>query len=235
MKLRQLLTSLATALGLVSTASAALVADLQAPLRIALELTRDTQIQSRPSAGGFLITGRFDTVRLTSRDFIEKLIEEGKIVGPLRGWRLVVRCTSDDSDNLDHRVYAVKAGQPDLALDSAEAPILGFDQPYMTSAFRIRTKSEQIVSGRVTRKFSVGGTFVTPVSPMDLSGVGELSLDYKPVSLGDARASIPLPSRVDLTLGGGFFVENAGEIYIVEGNIVYGRHRVTALRSVSSE
>lgn len=235
MKLRQLLAPLATAFGLVSTASAALVADLQAPLRIALELTRDTNIHSRPVEGGLLLTGSFDTVRLTPRDFIEKLIEEGKIVGPLRGWKLVVRCTSDDADSLDHRVYAVKAGQPDHALDNAEAPILGFDQPYMTSAFRLRTRSEQIVSGRATRKFSVSGTFVAPVSPMDLAGVGELFLDYKPVSLGDARASLPIPSRVELTLGGGFFVENAGEIYIVKGDIVYGRHRVTAIRSVSSE
>lgn len=237
MKFRRLLTASAATLAIAATASAALVADLQAPVTISLKLTRDTEPKSRPIDGGYELSTTFASVSLTGRDFLQQLIDEGKIIGPLRGWGLVIRCTSDEADNLNHRLYAVKAGQPDYAVDTGETRALGFEQPYLTSALRLRSVGGEIVSGRDTQKFSVAGTFTAPISPMSLYGVGQTSLAVKPFSLGSNSGSVSVPSRVALDLSGGFVVEGDGDvdIYIVEGSIIYGQHRVTALRVAPSE
>jgi hypothetical protein len=232
MKLQLLLTTLAATLGIAAPASAALVADLQAPVTIALKLTRDTDIKTRPIEGGNEFSNTFATVRLTAADFLEQLIEEGKIVGPLRGWKLVIRCTSDDADQLDHRLYAVKAGQPGYAIDVDDARTLDFEQPYLTSALRMRSVGGKIVSGRDTQKYAVSGVFNAPISAMNLFGFGETSLKIKSVALGGTRDYVSVPSRVSMNLSGGFAAteENAVNVYIVDGTIGYGQHHVTALR-----
>jgi hypothetical protein len=232
MKLQLLATSLAATFGLAASASAALIADLQAPVTIALRVTHDTEIKSRLIEGGQEFSNNFTTVRLTARDFLEQLIEEGKIVGPLTGWTLAVRCTTDEADQLDHKLYAIKAGQPGYAIDIDDARTLDFEQPYLASALRMRSVGGKIVSGRDTQKYSVSGTFNAPISPMNLFGVGETLLEIKPVSLGGIRDYVSIPTEVTMNLSGGFAasVENLVNAYIVQGSISYGQHKVTSLR-----
>jgi hypothetical protein len=232
MKLQLLATTLAATFGIAAPASAALIADLQAPVTIALKLTRDTEIKSRPIEGGQEFSNAFATVRITARDFLELLIEEGKIVRPLTGWSLVVRCTTDEADQLDHKLYAVKAGQPGYAIDLDDARTLDFEQPYLTSALRMRSVGGKIVSGSDTQKYAVSGTFNAPISSMNLFGFGETALTIKPVALGSARDYVSIPSSVTLNLSGGFAAtaENLVDIYIVNGTIAYGQHYVTSLR-----
>lgn len=238
MKLRlPLLASLLAPLALASSASAALVADLQAPFTVALTLTRDTNPTIKPISGGHELTTTFQTVRVTARDFLQSLIDEGKIMPPLKGWNLVVRCTTDEVYGLDRHVFAVKAGQPEYALDGAETPILDFGPDFLISSARIRSVGEQLTSGNDHKRFSFSGTFDTPLTPMDLSGLGEIRIVYKPVSLGSASGSVPVPTRVALAPTGGVHVggQLGGEVYIVEGALTYGLHHVTALHVVTEE
>ncbi len=220
-----------------TTAAASLAAKFQAPVTIDLALTRDSDLKSTPITGGQSITSKFITVRVTARDFLQKLIDEGEIMGPLAGWNLVARSTSDDAPVLGHRLFAVKTGQPDYALDTGETPVLNFSQPQTLSAVDIRSISEKIVSGHDSRKFTVTGVFDAPIAPLPLSGLGETKLVYRPFSLGSTSASIPVPARIDLALTGGFSLEGPGgvEIYTVRGAIIIGSHRVTKLQSVAAD
>ena len=237
MKLQLLLASLVAPLGLASTASAALVANFQAPFTVALTLTRDTEPKIKPISGGHELTTSFQTVRITARDFLQNLIDEGKIMPPLAGWSLVVRCTSNDVYGLDRQVFAVKAGHPEYALDGVDAPAIDFGPDFLISSARLRSVGGQLTSGNDQKKFSFSGAFDTPLSPMNLAGVGRIILVYKTFSLGSDSGAVPVPTRVDLWPTGGVHVggQLGGEVYVVEGDITYGQHRVTALRSVAAE
>ena len=232
MKLPLLLLS---ALALAAPASAAsLAADFQAPVTIALDLKSASEVKSTPITGGNKLTNAFVTVRVSARDFLEQLIEEGKIVGPIKGWRIVARCTSDDAPVLGHRLYAVKAGQPDYAFDTAETPVIDFTQPQILSAIAIRSINERIlVDSTDTRNFTVVGNFLAPIASIPLSGVGEANLVYRAFSLQKTSATIPVPSRIGLALNGGLAI--GAKTYVVTGDITFGVHRVTGLRIVASD
>lgn len=220
-----------------AASAASLTANFQAPVTIDLALTRDSELKNKPITGGQAISSKFITVRVTARDFLVKLIEDGEIMGPITGWKLVARSTSDDAPVLGHRLFAVKSGQPDYALDTGETTVLNFAQPQTLSAIDIRSISEKIVSGNDVRKFTVSGVFNAPIASLPLSGLGEAKLVYRPFSLGSTSASVPVPERIDLALNGGFSLDGPSgvEVYVVKGGIVIGAHRVTKLQAAAAD
>ena len=229
-----------TALALASAAPAfaALVADLQAPFTVSLKLSSTTDSVSRAVSGGFTYTSQFGAVRFTARDLLADLIADGSIVGPLRGWRIVARTTTDEVYGVSHRLFATKSGQPDYALDDESASVVYFETRYLTSAFRVRTRGETVTASTNDLRFALDGTVRTPVLPLDLAGTGRTILIGRTVTLGDISELLLIPDSIKTSLSGGGEVdmENEGPvIYIVEGTLNFGAHRATAVRVVSEE
>lgn len=230
---RRFLAAFAAALGLASSADAQLVADLQSPFSVALKLTTTTSLNERPILGGQELSTRFQTVRFTTRDLLADLIADGRIVGPIRGWRIVARTTTEDVFGVAHRLYATKAGQPDHALDTEESRVLALALPYEIHAFRVRIRNSALVANTSQLRFAVDGIFTTPALPLDLAGIGALRLDGREVSLGEESALLLVPRSLKLSLTGGgetTIPEEGAVVYVVEGTLNFGAHRITSIR-----
>jgi hypothetical protein len=223
---RLFLASLASLLALAAPASAALVADLQAPLTIAVKLTSTNPLAPRDLPDGTReLQSRFVTARLTARDFIEKLIEDGRIVGPAPGWRLVARTDSNSRFLIPSRLYAVKPGQPDHALDASTLALQGED---ILEAFRVRSRNDEVVSGRGSLKGSVTGSIITPAAPLVVAAVFDQDYTYRLARLGSIAEQLILPDSIRVNLVGDSQLDE--EPGIAEGSLVFGRHQITSVR-----
>jgi hypothetical protein len=226
MKSHLSLVSIVTLLGLASPVSAALVANLQAPLNVAVFLTQNNALPPRDFPDGTReMQVSFVTARLTTRDFIEKLIEDGRIVGPLSGWRIVARIPSDAAFDIAHRLYAVKPGQPDHALDE---PTLSLASKSTMSAFRVRSRNDEILRGGGSVRGSVTGTFFTPAAALDVAAVFDKRYTYRIARLGSLARQVAVPDSITLDVVGHSRPEE--EPYIVGGAIAFGRHQITSVR-----
>ena len=238
---RFFLFSLLSCLALTPALQADAVADLQAPFTMALKLTANTPPIGRSVADGsaYETSAKFFAVTFTQRDILVSLIEEGKIAPPLSGWSVVARVRSDEAPVLGHRLFAVKKGQPDFALDDEEEDTLTFEPGFLINAFKERYHSSGgYYTGSGTGRFHVAGFLNADGEAMYLGGLATYSYAFKEATLDSATVTIPVPSAISLKLTGGavFVDEELGEFSaIIEGSMGFGAHKITAVRTADSE
>jgi hypothetical protein len=219
------------------------VADLQAPFKVSFKLTANTPTVGRSVSDGsaYETLAKFVSVTVTQRDLLASLIEDGKIAPPLTGWSIVGRVRSDEALGLEHRLFAVKKGQPDFALDENEADEtdeLTFESGFLISSFKERYHSAGFYTGSGTIRFNVIGSFNADGEPMYLSGNVSFPYAYKEAALDLTKVTIPVPGAVSLELTGGAVLQDdyLGEFSVlIEGTLGFGAHKIIAVHSADSE
>ena len=166
------------------------------------------------------------------------LIENGKIAGPLSGWSLVARVRSDQALGLEHRLFAVKKGQPDFALDDEDTDALAFESAFAINAFKESYHPAGFYTGAGTIRFHVIGSFNPDDEEMYLSGNVTFPYAYKEALLDSTKVTVPIPGAVALKLTGGAVIHDdyLGDFpVVIEGTMGLGAHKIAALYAVDSE
>lgn len=212
-------------------ASAEPIAQFQADVTVNIKLTVGV---SHPNSTHTNPVARFLSVRLTQRDILEGLIDDGRIAGPLRGWKIIARTEGEGFVGLDYRLFAVKDGQPDHALDQEETRALAMGSDFLIAAYRERLASGGFYTGAGTFRTAILGTFNPDGEPLYLSGLATLPYSYKTFTHDDAKVSVPVPGNVVLKVTGGTrtVIDVIGETNLLaEGAITLKSHKVVSLKS----
>lgn len=219
-------------------ATAAVVADLQSTLSFNLKLTTGFVTASRTVSGGQVEeTSKHSAIRLTQRDLLLDLIEDGLIAGPLSGWSLVARATSDTADNFDYNLVAVKRGQPDYVLAEDDSEVLDLQIGPMPLAYKVRYQGETIVSGSGTALGSFIGSFNSDGESLNLAGTIRAPFSYKRTAFNGGFVNIFVPGKVTLTTLGGAELNDPELGYlptVIEGSFTFSPHTITAVRDTTA-
>jgi hypothetical protein len=83
--------------------------DFEANLAVSLKITAGIRLPDRLVRNGTALesSSRFISARVTQRDILQSLIEDGRIAGPLAGWRIVGRTRNYEFLELNY-FYFVK-------------------------------------------------------------------------------------------------------------------------------
>ncbi len=233
------LASAALALGLAaaSPASAAVVADLESTFSLKLTLTTSFYVGAKSVAGGQVEEqAKLATIRLTQRDLLESLIEDDEIAGPLSGWSLVARTTSDDAEDVDYSLFAVKRGQPDYPLDEEDTEALDLEVGPMPMGYKVRYLGDTPTSGSGTVLGSFSGVFESDGETLNLGGIVRAPFSYKKTPFDDGTAVVLVPGKVTLNVLGGADLYDSELGYlptVIQGSFAFAPHKITAVRETA--
>ena len=208
-------------------------ANVEALFAPGLKLTFNTYPAGRTlKSGAFESSSKLESVTLGARDILAELIDDGKIVGPLKGWKLVARCTSEEAIALAYRLFAVKAGQPDYPLDSEETAALDFEGGFAISGFKEVYHGGGFITGTGKVHYYVLGQAVFNDRTLQLSGNTAVSYGYKVLTVDDVKISVGMPKTSTTAVQGGMvFSEEGYEPFnvLISGSLKFSDHRILSL------
>lgn len=213
-----------------------LVADLEANYISRLTMSASFGLPETTNGDGSLNSAsKRVTVTVGNRDLLQFLLDASLIAKPMRGWKIVARTTSTDAENLGYRLYAVKTGQPDFALDEAqEGEAFRATRGYAAPAYRLRSAQETILSGGGSVLTSYYLKLHSGTDELDLYGIATFPFTFKAATLGESTQRVLVPGTVVLkAMGDGVVSDSSfGEFpVVVQGSVTISGHRITGLRA----
>ena len=214
------------------SAFAQATADVEAAVGVKLTLTFNTVRQDRYlKSGAYESTTQFKSLTLTSRAVLEELIFTQRIAGPLSGWKLVARASNTGALALDYRLYAVKAGQPDYALDDGDVDALHFENAFFTSGYKETYYGGDHFTGSGKICYNAVGGFAFAGRDLFLAGNVTAPYTYKVFTTDGEKTSVGLPGTISAKLNGGmvFTEEGYNDISVlIDGTLTFSGHRIIA-------
>ena len=218
-----------------SLARAQANANLEASFVPSLTFNYNTEGQSRYlNNGAQESSAGFESVSVGARDILGELIRANRIPGPLLGWKLVARASSRQAVVLGYTLHAVKAGQPEYALDSETVDALDLVPSFVISKFKDVYYGGDHYTGSGTIRYYTSGNFVFADYNLYLAGNTSVPYTYKVLTVGDAKEkiSVGLPGTVEAKVGGGMVIdEESGASFLVSGSLKFSGHRILSLAS----
>jgi hypothetical protein len=228
-------------LGLAApAASAQVTAYLESGFGLALTVTTSYLHSENTFPNGDISSDRREiSVRLIPRDLIEGLIEDGVIPAPLAGWRIVARAQGPDAEQLRYTYFAVKKGQPEIALEGENAPFSMGEIAVRVLSYKLRSDSASVIlSGSGRSQIAFQTTFQVVDGNFQISGLATVPFSYKKVPKGMLGPVAFAPGKVAArVLGGGSGSDpDIGEfVFTVHGSIAFSEHRILSTQSTAPD
>ena len=214
-----------------SPVDAQALANLEATFSPSLTLTYNTVGKTRLLRNsGEETSTDFVSFTVGARDILGDLIYHGRIAGPLGGWKLVARATSDEALGLRYRLYAVKTGQPDYALATGEPDALDLGPSFIITKIKEVLYGDGHYTGSGTIRYYASGTFAFATYDLYLAGNTSVPYSYRMHTVGDDKLSVVLPGTVEAKVNGGqtFEAENDASV-LASGSLKFSGHRILSV------
>lgn len=208
-------------------------ANLEANVVPSLVFTYNTALQEKLLRSGAMESStRFESFSVGARDILVELIYTNRIPGPLTGWKLVARADSTNAIVLGYRLYAVKTGQPEYALDSESVDALNIVPSFAISKFKEVFHGGRHYTGSGTFSYYASGYFAFADYNLYVAGNTTAPYTFKVLTVGEAKekVSVGVPGTIESKVGGGMFVdEETGASILVSGSLKFSSHRILSL------
>jgi hypothetical protein len=213
-----------------SPVDAQALANLEASFSPSLTLTYNTIGKTRVlQNSGEETSTDFVSFTVGARDILGDLIYNGRIAGPLTGWKLVARATSDEAVGLRYRLYAVKTGQPDYPLETGGLDALDLGPSFIITKIKEVLYGDGHYTGSGTIRYYTSGTFAFATYNLYLAGNTSVPYSYKMHTVGADKLSVVLPGTVEAKVNGGQTFEAENASVLAAGSLKFSSHRILSV------